>query len=236
VILGSISAWARPAPPHSMISEVEASDSGARTYCCNYGFLECEYFSAFRSKVCQRVRGRLNPRPANAANPISPLLVTCRNLLLRTHPRHSASRERALYFAGPRCCVQAPSGAFSRASGSCAPANHRRSKRGFFGPPCQRRAHNAERNAISTVVVHLCGRYAVIHSMGAGDPPACNAGPSRVLINRSCASRESQTSNTRKPALAEPAAARTVLGRAAGSARRDRRAWAALKHPVQPWS
>src|SRR4051794_24596181 len=56
--------------------------------------------------------------------------VTRRNGLLRTHPRHSASRERALYFAGPRCCVQAPSGAFSRASGSCAPANHRRSNSG----------------------------------------------------------------------------------------------------------
>jgi hypothetical protein len=98
------------------------------------------------------------------------------------------------------------------------------------------------KGAISTVVVHLCGRYGVcgqcdpFHGRGRGDPPACNAGPSRVLINRSCASRESQTSNTRKPALAEPAAARTVLGRAAGSARRDRRAWAALKHPVQPWS
>jgi hypothetical protein len=33
VILGSISAWARPAPPPSMISEVEALGRG--TYCCN---------------------------------------------------------------------------------------------------------------------------------------------------------------------------------------------------------
>jgi hypothetical protein len=39
----------------------------------------------------------------------------------------------------------------------------------------------------------------VIHSMGVGDPPACNAGPSRVLINRSCASRESQTSTRENP-------------------------------------
>jgi hypothetical protein len=45
---------------------------------------------------------------------ISPLL-SYRNGLLRTHPRHSASRERALYFAGPQMLrVSAVWGLFAR--------------------------------------------------------------------------------------------------------------------------
>src|SRR3954451_12536986 len=220
-----------------MISEVEALGRG--TYCCNLRLSRMRIFLRLpieslpaRSRQAEPAAGERGQSNFTAARDLQEPFIKNSPATL------SIARKSALFRKAPDAACKRRLGPFRARADHARPPITAARNAGSLGrlvsgalttPKGTRSARWLCTYAAGTV----CAAN-VIHSMGVGggDPPACNAGPSRVLINRSCASRESQTSNTRKPALAEPAAAPTVLGRPAGSARRDRRAWDALKRLV----